>query len=268
MNQFSDTQRIAMVVEFDGQLFHGWQKQSNAITVQAVLESALAKIEGRPLATASSGRTDAGVHAEAMLVHADVSARHWKRSARTYTQGVNRYLPDGVVVVGVCAVESDFHARFSCQSRRYRYQIWNRSTPSALLTWRYWWMPRNLNIDAMQEAASYMLGKQDFSSLQGAGCQAHSASRDIGVLTIEKKGCEVLIEVEADGFLYHMVRNIVGNLVHVGIGHWQPEYIQELLALKKRSEGAVTAPSQGLYFVDAIYPNFSARDLIGRQSNE
>ncbi len=263
-----DTQRIAMVIEFDGRHFHGWQRQDNALAVQEVLELALSKVEGYSRSIMASGRTDTGVHAEAMLVHADISKARWQRSARAYTQGVNHFLPEGVIVMGVCAVDDDFHARFSCLERRYRYQIWNRSTPSVLAAWRHWWMPRALDIQAMQQAADFMLGKHDFGAFQAAGCQAHSSVREIRYLTVRQQGWEVFIDIHADGFLYHMVRNIVGNLVQVGTGKWQADYITELMQQKDRSIAAATAPAQGLYFSDALYPLFSARELIGEESNQ
>jgi len=267
INSSLGLQRIVMVIEFDGRYFHGWQRQDNAITVQEVLEVALSKIEGDRCLTVASGRTDTGVHAEAMLVHADVSKIRWQCSARAYTQGVNQLLPEGVVVMGVRAVEDDFHARFSCMERRYRYQIWNRSTPSVLAAWRHWWMPRSLNVQAMQQAADYMLGKHDFSSFQATACQAHSAVREIRHLLVSQQGWEVKIDIHADGFLYHMVRNIVGNLVQVGMGKWQADYIPELMQQKNRAIAAATAPAQGLYFSDALYPLFSAKALIGKESN-
>ncbi|MDQ6954435.1 MAG: tRNA pseudouridine(38-40) synthase TruA [Mariprofundaceae bacterium] len=266
MNQ--NTQRIAMVIEFDGRLFHGWQRQNNAITVQETLEVALEKIEGCKRPTVGSGRTDTGVHAEAMLVHVDVLASRWQRSARAYTQGMNQHLPAGVVVMGACIVADDFHARFSCIERRYRYQIWNRSTPSVLTAWRHWWMPRALDLHAMQQAADYIVGKKDFAAFQATACQAHSAIREVRYLAVSQEGWEIKIEIHADGFLYHMVRNIVGNLVQVGIGKWPAEYIPELIRKKDRSLAAATAPAQGLYFSNALYPTLNARDLIGREDNK
>jgi len=261
-------QRIAMVIEYDGRLFHGWQRQDNALTVQEVLEVALEKIEGCKRLTVASGRTDTGVHAEAMLVHVDVSKSRWLRSARAYTQGVNQQLPGGVVVTGVCAVEDDFHARFSCLERRYRYQIWNRSTPSVLAAWRHWWMPRTLDICAMQQAADYIVGRKDFAAFQATACQAHSSVREVRYLAVTQKGWEVNIEIHADGFLYHMVRNIIGNLVQVGVGKWPAEYIPELIRQKNRSLAAATAPAQGLYFSNALYPRFHALDIVGKENNK
>lgn len=256
-------QRIAMAVEFDGKAFHGWQRQDNALAVQQVLEEALQVIEGLPVATVAAGRTDTGVHAEAMLVHADVSEKRWNRSHLAYLHGCNANLPDSVRIVGVRAVCEDFHARFDCRERSYRYQIWNRNTPSAIQRWRHWWMPRPLDVSLMQQAAELCLGRQDFSAIRAAGCQAAHAIRTINRLEVYRDGDQVCIEVAADAFLYHMVRNLVGNLVAVGQGRFTPEQFKALLAGKDRSVGAATAPAHGLYFVDARYDEFLASDLTG-----
>lgn len=261
-------QRIAMVVEFDGSLFHGWQRQENAVAAQAVLEGALGKIEGHPVAITAAGRTDAGVHAEALLVHTDVDQARWQRSSRAYTQGINQQLPDGICVTGVCAVHDRFHARFDCRERRYRYRIWNRSTPSAIHQWRHWWMPRRLDVDAMAEAASYLLGRHDFSSFRASGCQASTAVREVRYIAVQQHGWECFIDIHADAFLYHMVRNIVGSLVQVGVGGWQPERVGEVLRVCDRGQAAATAPAHGLYFTDAIYRDFSAQEIIGKEITE
>ncbi len=254
-------QRIAMALEFDGRPFHGWQQQSNADSVQAALQQALQCIEGEPVGVIAAGRTDAGVHAEAMLAHADVDAARWARSTLAYLHGCNSHLPDAVRVVGVRAVEPDFHARFDCRERSYRYQIWNRTTSPALQRWRHWWMPRRLDIEAMQQAAAHSIGRQDFSALRAAGCQAASAIRTIRELSVERHGWTVSISVSADAFLYHMVRNLVGNLVEVGCGRRSPDAFAALLAGRDRGCGAPTAPAHGLYFTDARYDDFRASEL-------
>lgn len=256
-------QRIALAVEFDGRAFHGWQRQANAVSVQASLEGALMQIEGRPVETVAAGRTDAGVHGEALLVHGDVSPARWERSPRAYTQGVNRLLPDCLRVTGVRAVEPDFHARFDCRERRYRYEIWNRSTPSAIHNWRHWWMPRALNLQAMQEAAELFIGAHDFTSFRASGCQAASAVRHLRHVAVAQEGWRVMVHVHGDAFLYHMVRNIAGTLVRIGSGDWSPEKVAELLRLRDRTQAAATAPAHGLYFSDAVYDAFTARELIG-----
>ena len=258
-----EMQRIAMIVEFDGKAFHGWQKQDNAVTVQEKLQDALLNIEGRAVITYAAGRTDAGVHAEALLVHADVCSKRWNRSHLAYLHGCNHQLPDSIRVVGVRAVEQDFHARFDCRGRAYRYQIWNRNSASALQQWRHWWMPRSLDVELMQQAAELCLGKQDFSALRATGCQAAHAVRTISRVEVERMGYCINIHVEADAFLYHMVRNLVGNLVEAGAGKMSAAEFGYLLAGRDRGRGAATAPAHGLYFVDARYDEFNAADLIG-----
>jgi tRNA pseudouridine38-40 synthase len=256
-------QRIAMAIEFDGRPFHGWQQQDNAASVQAALNSALQHIDRRLVATIAAGRTDAGVHAEALLVHADVCAERWLRSRLAYVHGCNSFLPDAIRVTGVRAVDRAFHARFDCLERAYRYQIWNRTTASALQAWRHWWMPRPLDIELMREAAAYCLGRHDFSAMRSARCQAASAERTIREINIEQDGCCVRVEIAADAFLYRMVRNLVGNLVEVGTGKRRPADIAALLQSRDRSRGAATAPSCGLYFTDAVYHDFRASEIAG-----
>ena len=260
----TDLQRIAMVIEFDGSHFHGWQQQENALSVQSVLQDALGAIEQRQLSLVAAGRTDAGVHAEALLVHADVSASRWQRSHRAYVHGCNNLLPASVRVTGVRQVEGEFHARFDCRERRYRYQIWNRSTAPALEPWRHWWMPRPLDIEAMRQAAGLCLGRHDFSALRASGCQASGAVRTVREIGIQSDGYSITFSVAADAFLYHMVRNLVGNLVEVGIGKRSVDEMQLLLSGGDRSQGAATAPAHGLYFTDAVYDEFRASELVGQ----
>lgn len=258
-------QRIAMAVEFDGSEFHGWQRQENAGSVQAMLEQALARIEGQETPLVAAGRTDAGVHAEALLVHADVCRERWQRSPRAYTQGVNQLLPDSIRIVGVRDVRNDFHARFDCLERHYCYRIWNRSTASALERWRHWWMPRKLDEHAMHEAAQLLIGRLDFSAFRASGCQAANAVREVRHLYVSREGWEVSIDIHADAFLYHMVRNIVGSLVMVATGQWDADILSRVLEDGDRSQAAATAPARGLYFTNAVYEEFSAREIIGRE---
>ena len=252
-----------MVVEFDGTLFHGWQRQENATSAQAVLEGVLSGIEQNSVQLTAAGRTDAGVHAEALLLHTDVDAARWNRSPRAYTQGVNRLLPDGICVSGVRTVADDFHARFNCLERRYRYRIWNRTTPSAIHRWRHWWMPRSLDLDAIREASKLLLGEHNFSAFRASGCQAPNPVRELRHLSVEQQGWEITIDVHANAFLYHMVRNIVGTLVDVGRHRWQPKQMQEILKSRDRNMAGATAPAHGLYFSDALYDGFSAREMVG-----
>jgi len=255
-------QRIAMALEYDGKPFSGWQQQDNAPSIQEHLQQALAVIEGYPVQAVAAGRTDAGVHAEAMLVHADVSQSRWERSSMAYLHGANGQLPPSIRVVAVRAVEASFHARFDCRERAYSYRIWNRSTAPALHAWRHWWMPRQLDLQAMREASVHALGKRDFGALRAAGCQAAHAVRTVRQIDVWQQGVTIGIEVRADAFLYHMVRNLVGNLVDVGIGRQTPDGFASLLQGGDRKLGAQTAPAHGLYFMDAVYDGFSARSML------
>jgi len=256
-----EKQRIVLAVEFDGQGLCGWQRQKNALSVQALVEDALTRIDGEQASCVAAGRTDAGVHAEAMAVHTDVDAARFLRSNNAYIHGLNSLLPEQVRIVGVRAVQADFHARFDCRERAYRYQLWNRSTPSALSRWRHWWMPRRLNPEHMLQAAQCLLGRHDFSAFRASGCQSNSATRELRQLDIRQHGHAIFFYLRADAFLYHMVRNIIGSLVEVGVGNWPSVKMAEVLASGDRCQAAATAPSHGLYFTDALYDDFSARDL-------
>jgi len=259
-------QRIALVIEFDGGKFHGWQRQDNAFTVQEAMEKAMVLLEGKDAMPnfAAAGRTDSGVHATHMLIHADVSLSRWQKSPHAYIKGLNYHLKHaGVLVHGVKAVPDAFHARFDCFERRYQYKIWNRPVSSCLYDKQMWWVFQPLDIKTMNQAASLLIGKHDFTSFRAAHCQAHSAERHVKVLEVKQEGHVVTVDIASDAFLYHMVRNIVGTLVAVGVGRWQPEYVKELLTNKNRCAAAQTAPAHGLYFTDALYPEFSAQEISG-----
>jgi len=255
----SELQRVALILEYDGRDLCGWQRQNNGPSVQQHLEEALQCIDGSPVACVASGRTDAGVHAEAMAAHADVQRSRFRRSPMAYVHGVNQHLPEGIRVSAVRPVRPDFHARFDCRERAYRYQIWNRGTAPAIERWRHWWMPRPLDIPAMQQAASHLIGRHDFSCFRASGCQAASPEREVRMLGITQHGWCVSIDVSADAFLYHMVRNIVGSLVRVGLGKWQADYMVELIGHRNRLLAGETAPAHGLYFTNAVYDDFSSR---------
>ncbi|MDQ6964016.1 MAG: tRNA pseudouridine(38-40) synthase TruA, partial [Mariprofundales bacterium] len=179
-NLVSMQQRIVLVIEFDGTPYCGWQRQLNGLSVQEVVEQALLKVDSHASELVTAGRTDSGVHALAIAAHADVDLKRWQHSPRAYLHGINQHLPDRVRVVATREVDSSFHARFDCIQRRYRYLIWSRSAAApALSHWRHWWMPRPLDIGAMEQAAGLCLGSHDFSALRATGCQAGSANRSI-----------------------------------------------------------------------------------------
>ncbi|MCC7412075.1 MAG: tRNA pseudouridine(38-40) synthase TruA [Gammaproteobacteria bacterium] len=243
--------RIALGIEYDGREFSGWQIQLQARTVQQVLESALANVAAVPVRVRCAGRTDTGVHAVGQVAHFDTALR---RSERAWVLGTTSNLPRDVSVVWAREVPAHFDARFSACARVYRYLILNRRTRSALLAGRATWELRPLAVERMQEAARYLLGRHDFSSYRAVGCQARTAVRTVRRLELERYGDLVTLEIEADAFLMHMVRNIAGVLMHVGSGRAAPEWAREVLELRDRARGGVTAPPDGLYLTEVRYP--------------
>ncbi len=243
-------QRYALGIEYDGSRFYGWQNQRQSPTVQAVLEAALSQVAAEPLAVTAAGRTDRGVHALCQVVHFDSGAR---RSARAWVLGLNSHLPDPAAARWLRPVGDDFHARYSAEARTYRYRIVNRWTRPALDRHRAAWVYRPLDALLMHEAAQCLAGEHDFSSFRAAGCQSHHARRRLETIAVQRQGDEVWIEVTANAFVYHMVRNIAGALIAVGHGARPASWIAELLDARDRRLGGVTAPAAGLYFVGPRY---------------
>ncbi len=247
----SDRFRLALAVEYKGTRFKGWQIQRSGVpTVQAELEKAISKVADEPIATIVAGRTDAGVHATNQVVHFDTQA---ERSDYGWKMGVNGRLPDDISVRWVKPVELDFHARFSAKERIYRFVIHNNWVKSALLAQITTWEQYQLDEHAMQRAANLLIGTHDFSSFRASECQAHSPVRTLRELTVERFGEFVIIQARADGFLHHMVRNLVGVLLPIGRGRKPVEWAQEVLSYKDRRLGGVTAHGSGLYFIKALY---------------
>jgi tRNA pseudouridine38-40 synthase len=247
--------RIACCVEYNGGSYSGWQTQKNhsVVTVQSELERALAAVAATtaPFRVHCAGRTDAGVHACGQLIHFDAPV---SRSLKAWVLGTNTYLPDAVRVVWAKQVPADFHARFSALSRRYRYIIANTRVRPALLTGQVTWQRRPLDAAVMHEEAQCLLGEQDFSSFRAASCQANTAMRNIHSINVSRRGELVVIDVQANAFLHHMVRNIAGSLMAIGSGRQQAGWLGDLLAMKDRNEGADTAAPDGLYLVRVDYP--------------
>lgn len=243
--------RIALGVEYDGSGFFGWQTQRQQPTVQEALERALTVVADEAVSVICAGRTDTGVHAHGQVVHFDTGA---ERSERSWVLGANSNLPGGVCVLWARAVEPDFHARFTAIGRQYRYVILNRWVRPALQAGRVCWQRRPLDAEAMNEAARHLVGEHDFSSFRSAGCKANHPIRELRTLTVRRQGERVIIDVAANGFLYHMVRNIAGTLMEVGLGDRSPSWVEAVLAARDRRRAGVTAPSDGLYFVGARYP--------------
>ena len=244
--------RIALGIEYDGSRFHGWQAQlHNVRTVQPVVEAAVSRVAAHPVRVVCAGRTDTGVHALGQVIHVDVSA---ERSPRNWLLGSNANLPHDVNVTWVTTVSDEFHARFSATGRRYRYLILKRVARSSLLHGRATWAHRALDSERMHEAGQALVGTHDFSSYRALGCQAKSPVRELRSLTVARRGDLIAITVAANAFLHHMIRNIAGVLMTIGRRDRPVEWAAEVLALRDRTLGGVTAPSDGLYLTRVEYP--------------
>ena len=244
--------RIALGVEYDGSKYHGWQRQNSFISVQQKLEEALHKIALEPIDVVCAGRTDAGVHATYQVVHFDTEAQ---RPIKAWTRGVNTHLPPNVGVKWATETSDEFHARFSATARRYRYIIYNHALRPAILHDGITHIYYPLDVQKMHEAAQCLVGKQDFTSFRAVSCQSHSPVRTLSEISVTKKGDYIVLEVAANAFLHHMVRNIVGSLVKVGTGERSVEWMADTLAAKDRTKAGATARPNGLYLVDVTYPD-------------
>lgn len=243
--------RVAVGVEYDGRGFSGWQRQQAAASVQQVVESALAAVCNHPVELTSAGRTDAGVHARGQVAHFDTTAA---RTERSLVLGANTALPEGVALRWARRVPDHFHARYTALSRTYRYCILNRSARTALAAGRVAFLHRPLDADLMRDAAVHLVGSHDFSALRAAECQARSPVRDLTRLEVRRVGEFVLLEVTANAFLHHMVRNIAGLLIHIGQGEEKPDFAAQVLATRDRRRAPPTAPAAGLYLWRVHYP--------------
>lgn len=244
--------RLALGVEYNGQHYFGWQKQREVRSVQGELEKALAKIAQHEIQVVCAGRTDAGVHATQQVVHFDTDVT---RPDRAWTLGVNANLPDDIAVRWVAPVANDFSARFSAVARRYRYLIYNAPCKPAILSGGITHIYHPLNADLMHEAAQYLLGENDFSSFRAAQCQSNSPYRNVHQVSVTRYGDYLVVDIQANAFVHHMVRNIVGSLLVVGQGEQPPQWMEQILAAKDRKLAPATAKPNGLYLVQVIYPS-------------
>ncbi len=247
----SEMHRIALGIEYSGCHFKGFQKQLSAPnTVQAALERGISRVADEPLSLVCAGRTDAGVHATAQVIHFDSLAQ---RPLKAWVQGVNTHLPDDIRVLWAVDTGPDFHARFSAQSRTYRYVLYSSPVRSAILQRHVTWTSFALDEKAMTRAATYLLGEHDFSAFRAAQCQAHSPVREVQEIQFAATGPFLVLQIKANAFLHHMVRNIVGSLLEVGKGLKSETWIRQLLEGKDRTNAAATAPPHGLYLVKVEY---------------
>lgn len=243
--------RVAMGVEYDGTAFHGWQTQGDVRTVQQELEKAVSRVADHPVTIHCAGRTDTGVHGVGQVVHFDTEAA---RTPRNWVLGTNVNLPGDVSITWAQPVADDFHARFSAISRSYRYRILNRANRSSLWRDRAVWIHRPLDERRMQAAAAYLVGTHDFSSYRALACQAKSPVRTVTELRVTREREQIVIDISANGFLHHMVRNIAGVLIAIGEGDQPVTWTRDVLQYRDRTLGGVTAPPQGLYLMQVGYP--------------
>ena len=245
-----DKQRIALGLEYDGSAFCGWQTQPQGCAVQDKLESALAQLAGEPIATVCAGRTDAGVHALAQVVHFDTAVQ---RPLTAWVRGSNALLPPQIAVTWAHIVAPQFHARYSARERAYRYVLLNRPVRPAADQGRTGWFHAPLDVERMRFAARALIGEHDFSAFRSSECQAHSPVRELRRLDIERRTEYVLFDFSANAFLHHMVRNLVGALISVGSGRHPPEWIDEVLRSRDRTRAAPTFDAAGLYLARVVY---------------
>jgi tRNA pseudouridine38-40 synthase len=244
--------RWRLTIEYDGGPFMGWQRQEHGSSVQQALEEALFRMTGELAAVHAAGRTDAGVHALAMSAHAEIEKT---LTAHRLREGLNALVrPQPISVLAVEPVADDWHARFSCTGRRYLYRILNRRAPPALGRGKVWHIPVPLDLQAMQQGATFLVGRHDFTTFRSVQCQSDSPVKTLDSLEVSRVGEEIHVQAAARSFLHHQVRSMVGCLTLVGRGQWQPEDIRVALEARNRSALGLNAPAHGLYFVEAVYP--------------
>lgn len=243
--------RFALTLEFDGTPFMGLQRQAHGPTVQQAVEEAVFAVTGEHVTLHAAGRTDAGVHARAMVAHVDVTRQI---AAFRLMEALNAHLRPAPIAVIACEEKpDDWHARFSCIGRSYQYRIINRRAPLTLEANHAWQVPQPLDAEAMHRAAQALVGSHDFTTFRSVHCQAASPVKTLDRLDVRREAEMVLVEAEARSFLHHQVRSMVGCLALVGMGRWREEQVAEALAAKDRAALGLNAPPEGLYFVGAHY---------------
>jgi len=245
-------QTFKLVIEYDGTAYHGWQRQSNTRTIQGAIEDALKTITGQSVTLIGSGRTDAGVHATGQVASFCLETR---LPSDVFAKGLNSLLPPDIVIKDCAAVDETFHARYGARSKVYDYRILNRPTPAALFRQYAWHIRNPLDLEAIRRAMVCLKGELDFSAFEGAGSPRSHALRTVIDVNLAGKDADgyVVFSIEADGFLRHMARNIVGTLVDVGLGKISPEAFEDILISKDRKQAGTTAPAHGLFLREVKY---------------
>ncbi|PYG50219.1 tRNA pseudouridine(38-40) synthase [Pantoea sp. AG1095] len=249
------TLKLALGIEYDGSRYYGWQRQNEVRSVQEKLEKALSKVADHPVVVFCAGRTDAGVHGTGQVVHFETTS---PRADAAWTLGVNVNLPDDIAVRWVKAVPDEFHARFSATARRYRYVIYNHRLRPAILGNGITHYYHPLDAEKMQRAGQALIGENDFTSFRAVQCQSRTPWRNVMHLNVTRHGPYVVVDIKANAFVHHMVRNIVGSLMEIGTGNQPEEWMATLLAAKDRKLAAATAKAEGLYLVAVDYPSHFA----------
>ena len=243
-------QRWCARLQYEGTSYSGWQRQPRQVTLQGVVEEALSAVANHPVEVVCAGRTDSGVHALEQVIHFDVQN---PREESAWLQGVNAKLPPSVKIWAVEKVADTFHARFSAKARRYHYYVHNAQLPDCFLAGRVWWVRQELCTDSMQEAARLWLGEQDFSSFRDSDCQALHPRRRLLNIAITRRGDRIRFAITANAFLHHMVRNMMGVLVPIGLRHKPVSWAYEVLQARTRQAAGATAPACGLYLQKVWY---------------
>ena len=248
---------IKLIIQYDGTNYCGWQEQPNGPSIQEAVERALAKIIGQRVRVQSSGRTDAGVHAVAMpaVFRTDAAV-----PLKAFVDGVNCHLPYDIAIQSAEEVPADFRVIGGARAKTYRYTIYISPVRSPLHHRTSWHLRTPLDLARMQRAAHYFVGEHDFSSFRGPNCSAVTSVRRVDAVVIRQDGPLMTIDVTGGGFLKYMVRIMVGTLVDVGRGRFEPEYVARLLGVPNRQKSGVTAPPQGLSLLQVLYPDSPARE--------
>ena len=250
--------KFAACVEYDGTSYYGWQRLTIGPSVQKEVEKALSSIANEKVEVVCAGRTDSGVHGLGQIIHFETTA---PRTVKAWRMGANTQLPDDISIRWVGAVSDDFHARFSALSRSYRYVILNRQSRPAVLHKQVHWFSHRLDAERMHEAAQALLGEHDFTSFRASGCQAKHAVREMQKVNVKREGEFIYIDVQANAFLHHMVRNIVGSLIPIGQSKQAISWMADLLEQQDRTVAGATAAASGLYFVSVVYPEKFGLDV-------
>lgn len=245
--------RFAFLIEYDGGLFAGWQRQNALVSVQGVIEAALGRLQPGEHVLAAAGRTDAGVHGSGQVGHVDLQ-RDW--DPFRLVEALNAHLrPHPVAIRAVAKVAEDFHARFSAVERQYLYRLLNRRAPPVLERGRVWHIKSALDVAAMAEGAAHLVGKHDFTTFRSAWCQANSPVKTLDEISFSQVGEEIHVRLRARSFLHNQVRSILGSLVQVGHGTWEPAQVARARDARNRAECGPVAPPQGLCLTKVLYPD-------------